>query len=227
LKPVLQEETEIKRRATRNPLQPSGELNAFDGAYRNIHGLIQQYRKDLNTFTQEDFETVMNWIPTRGYKQEEPFFNLFQHAGLSGSMYSGGFKALAGHITSRYEAQGSIIRDLEQGINKMSRAHFALLEDIGAFLADLGQHLMRIQNNLTQEFSVGRNLVATLQKVLDQIPEPLAILGNIPSQIFNDRDFKLATQVGRMITNVAPLQQDTHWAPRKDWRLEVNTNHKD
>jgi hypothetical protein len=60
LKPVLQEETEIKRRATRNPLQPPGALNAFDGAQRNIHGLIQQYRKDSSTFTRKDFDTVMD-----------------------------------------------------------------------------------------------------------------------------------------------------------------------
>jgi len=227
LKPVLQEETEIKRRATRNPLQPPGELNAFDGAHRNIHGLIQQYRKDPNTFTQEDFETVMNWIPTRGYNEEVPSFNLSHHAGVSGSMYSGGFKALAAHTTSRYEAQGSIIRDLDQGINRMSGAHFATPEDVEPFLVDLGQQLVRIQNNLVQEFSAGQNLVATVQKVLDQVPEPLSILGGLPSLIFNDPDFKLATQVGRMNTDVAPLPQNTHWAPRKDWRVEVNTNHQD
>jgi hypothetical protein len=55
LKPVLQKEAEIKRRAARNPLQPPGDLNTFNSAHRNIHGLIQQYREEPSAFTQEEF----------------------------------------------------------------------------------------------------------------------------------------------------------------------------
>ncbi|PMD14318.1 hypothetical protein NA56DRAFT_711141 [Hyaloscypha hepaticicola] len=224
LKPVLQEEVESKRRASRNPLQPPGAMSTFDTAYRYIFDQIQRYRNSQTTFTEEDFDTVMNWIPTRGYKLTQPSFDLFQHAALSGSMYTAGFKALSARAASQYEVQGNIIRGLDEGINSVARAHSAHPENIEEFLADLGPHLRRIHNDLVGQFSVEQNLMATLQKVLDQIPEPLKILGGIPKLVFNDRDYGLATQVGRMITNIAPLKQDHHWALRQNWTVEVDTN---